>query len=206
MENKSSRKSEPKPVLPPSWEEAAREAAKVVLRGGVILYPTDTIWGIGCDATNKTAVERVFTIKGRPNGKAMLLLLDNEAKLPYYVGQVPSMAYELLDVAVSPLTIIYPEGRNIAPLLLAEDGSIGIRITKEAFSRRLCELCKVPIVSTSANFSGEISPKVFAEINPDLIALADYVVPIKRDETASHRASEIIKLGKGNEVEVIRPA
>lgn len=186
------------------WQEAISEAAEVVKKGGIILYPTDTIWGIGCDATNEKAVERVFKIKERPSSKAMLLLIDSDAKLSNYVKQVPSMAYQFIDCAVHPLTIIYPGARNIAPALIPTEGTIGIRITKEPFSQKLCQTIRVPLVSTSANLSGAPSPRFFAEISPEIISRVDYVVPIRQDETEIKSASEIIKLGVNNEVEIIR--
>lgn len=191
-------------LLPKEWQEVVREAAKVIQSGGVILYPTDTIWGIGCDATNEDAVKRVFEIKERPSNKSMLLLLDNEAKLPWLVKEVPSMAYDLIECAVHPLTIIYPGARHVAPQLISEEGTIGIRITEEAFSKSLCKAIGVPLVSTSANLSGQPSPRYFAEINPEVIARVDYVVPVRQDETIPHTPSEIIKLGIHNEVEIIR--
>ncbi|KXB37304.1 Sua5/YciO/YrdC/YwlC family protein [Bacteroidales bacterium KA00251] len=192
--------------LSKEWQAAVLEAAKVVKAGGVILYPTDTIWGIGCDATNEKAVERIFTIKERPSNKAMLLLIDSDAKLPWLVKEVPSIAYDLIDSAVHPLTIIYPGARHVAPALIPEEGTLGIRITRELFSQSLCKNIGVPLVSTSANLSGHPSPRTFAEIDPEIIHRVDYVVPVRQNETAPHTPSEIIKLGVHNEVEIIRGA
>ena len=142
-----------------------KQACEVMQRGGIILYPTDTIWGIGCDATNAEAVQRVYKIKQRADSKALIVLTDSEAKVEYYVSEVPETAWQLLDVAVKPLTLIYPGARNLATNLLADDGSIAIRITKEPFSQQLCRLFRKAIVSTSANISGNAAPHNFSEIS-----------------------------------------
>ena len=179
-------------------------AIKVLQEGGVILYPTDTIWGIGCDATNEAAVERIFNIKKRADSKAMLLLADSPAKLGYYIEEVPDMAWDLIELATKPLTIIYPGGRNLAKNLLADDGSVGIRITREPFSHRLCERFRKPIVSTSANLSGDPAPTFFAEIADEVKEAVDYIVTYRRDDTAPAQPSGIIKLGVRGEIKVIR--
>jgi len=181
------------------------KAQEVLYKGGVILYPTDTIWGIGCDATNEAAVRRVFEIKKRVDSKALLVLIDNPVKLDFYVQEVPEVAWDLVDLAENPLTIIYPGGRNLAPNLLAEDGSVGIRITKEEFSKKLCERFRKAIVSTSANVSGEPSPGFFDEISPEIIAGVDYVVNYRREDKTIAKPSSIIRLGVGGQVQVIRP-
>ena len=186
--------------------EAIREAVRVLRGGGVILYPTDTIWGIGCDATNEAAVKRVFEIKHRPTSKAMLLLIDSDAKLPGLVREVPSIAYDLIDVAVRPLTLIYPGARNVAPELIAEDGSVGIRITREPFSRALCRVAGVPLVSTSANVSGEPSASCYAEISAEILQAVDYIVPVRQEEPSGAHASEIIAVGVDGSVKIIRKA
>ena len=136
--------------------------------GGVILYPTDTIWGIGCDATNEDAVRRVYEIKQRQDSKAMLVLVDSSVKVDFYVRDVPEVAWDLIDLADKPLTIIYSGARNLAANLLAEDGSVGIRVTNEDFSKRLCQQFRKAIVSTSANISGQPSPKNFSEISEEV--------------------------------------
>lgn len=141
------------------YRDDIRQAVDVMNQGGIILYPTDTIWGIGCDATNADAVRRVFEIKQRDDVKALITLIDSEAKLEFYVREVPEVAWQLIEVAERPLTIIYDGARNLAPNLLAEDGSAGIRITREEFSRNLCMRMRRAIVSTSANISGQPSPK-----------------------------------------------
>lgn len=186
------------------YRDDIRQAVEVMNKGGVILYPTDTIWGIGCDATNPEAVKRVYDIKHRNDAKALITLIDSEAKLEAYVTNVPEVAWQLIEVAEKPLTIIYDGARNLAPNLLAEDGSAGIRITREEFSKNLCMRMRRAIVSTSANISGEPSPKCFADISPDIINAVDYVCTSRRNEEKNPPASNIIKLGAGGEVKVIR--
>lgn len=186
------------------YREDISKAVEVMNKGGVVLYPTDTIWGIGCDATNEEAVKRVFEIKRRNDAKALITLIDSEAKLEAYVSEVPEVAWQLIEVAERPLTIIYDGARNLAPNLMAEDGSVGIRITREEFSRNLCMRMRRPIVSTSANISGEPSPQNFSDISPEILAAVDYVCTSRREESQNPPASNIIKLGVGGEVKVIR--
>ncbi len=194
-------------------KEDMQEALRVLQSGGVILYPTDTVWGIGCDATNEQVVQRIFKIKQRAEAKAMLVLLDAPGKLQGYVEEVPEMAWDLIDCAVAnpedevqqkPMTIIYPNARNLAPSLIAEDGSVGIRITQEVFSKTLCERLKRPLVSTSANISGTPPPAIFAEISNEILEAVDYVVRFRQDDTRKAQPSSIIKLGLHNEIKVIR--
>lgn len=191
-------------TLTEEYKKALREAASVIKKGGIILYPTDTIWGLGCDATNEEAVQRIFTLKKRAESKAMLLLIDTDAKLPGLVRQVPDIAYQLIDAAVAPLTLIYPEGRNVAPSLISEEGTLGIRITHETFSNALCAMVRVPLVSTSANISGEPSPQTFSAISEEIKAGVDYIVPVRQEESAPTRPSEIIAIGAGGEVKILR--
>lgn len=186
------------------YREDINKAIEVMNKGGVVLYPTDTIWGIGCDATNEEAVKRVFEIKRRNDAKALITLIDSEAKLEAYVENVPEVAWQLIEVAERPLTIIYDGARNLAPNLLAEDGSVGIRITREEFSKNLCMRMRRPIVSTSANISGEPSPQSFADISSEILSGVDYICTSRREEKQNPPASNIIKLGVGGEVKVIR--
>ena len=197
------------------------EAVRVLRAGGVIVYPTDTVWGIGCDATNEEAVRRVYALKRRADSKSMLVLLDAPGKLQGYVEEVPEMAWELLECtsplqlplqggrenteSIRPLTIIYPRGKNLAKNLLAEDGSVGIRITRESFSKALCERLRRPIVSTSANISGEPAAKTFRQISEEVLEQADYVCLYRRDDEEEKAPSSIIKVGLHNEIEIIRP-
>lgn len=172
--------------------------------GGVILYPTDTIWGIGCDATNEDAVRRVYEIKQRQDSKAMLVLVDSSVKVDFYVRDVPEVAWDLIDLADKPLTIIYSGARNLAANLLAEDGSVGIRVTNEDFSKRLCQQFRKAIVSTSANISGQPSPKNFSEISEEVKSAVDYIVSYRQEEMSNPKPSSIIKLDKGGVIKIIR--
>lgn len=181
------------------------KAQEVLFKGGLILYPTDTIWGIGCDATNEEAVKRVYDLKKRIDSKALLVLVDSAAKLDFYVSEVPDVAWDLVELSEKPLTIIYPKARNLAANLLADDGSVGIRVTREDFSRKLCERFRKAIVSTSANVSGEASPRFYDEISPEILAGVDYVVHYRRDDKTPSKPSSIIRLGSGGQVQVIRP-
>ena len=180
------------------------EAVRVLKEGGILLYPTDTIWGIGCDATNREAVERIYRLKQRSDAKSMLVLVGSEGELQRTVEEVPEAAWMLIEAAVNPLTIIYDRPVGVAPNLLAEDGSLGIRITNELFSRTLCQRLKRPLVSTSANISGEKSPATFADIDPAIIAGVDYVVKYRQEENMPHRSSNIIKLSDSGVVKIIR--
>jgi L-threonylcarbamoyladenylate synthase len=181
-----------------------KKACEVMAAGGVILYPTDTVWGIGCDATNEAAVRKVYQIKQREDSKSMLVLVDSPVKVEFYVSDVPEIAWDLAELADKPLTIIYPHARNLAPNLVAQDGSIGIRITHEAFSKRLCERFRKAIVSTSANISGQPTPQIFAEIPDEVKQAVDYIVGYRQDDTAKARPSGIIKVGDGGLIQVIR--
>lgn len=173
-------------------------------KGGVILYPTDTIWGIGCDATNEEAVRRVYQIKQRSDSKAMLVLVDSPVKVDFYVQDVPEVAWDLIEVADKPLTIIYSGARNLASNLIAEDGSVGIRVTNEEFSKRLCQQFRKAIVSTSANISGQPSPANYSEITEELKSMVDYVVGYRQEEMGHPKPSSIIKLDKGGVIKIIR--
>lgn len=184
-------------------KEEVRKACEVLKNGGIILYPTDTIWGIGCDATNELAVKRIYELKHREDNKAMLVLLDDVGKLASYV-EVPDVAYELLEVNDKPMTIIYPNAKNLAKNLIAQDRTIVIRITSEAFTKALLYRFRKPIVSTSANISGEPSPKCFAEISDAVKSVVDYVVDFRQEETSNPAPSSIIKLGVGGEIQIIR--
>ncbi len=177
---------------------------EVLEKGGVILYPTDIIWGLGCDATNQKAVERIFQIKKRPEGKPFIILLDDERKLFNYVKEIPEIACELIEVAVRPLTIVYPQGMNVAKNLLAEDGSIAIRIVKDEFCRKLIKKFNKPIVFTSANVSDSPAPTIFSEIEKYIINSVDYVVEWRQNDNKKSELLEIIKLGVNGEVVIIR--
>ena len=186
--------------------EDLESALRVLRAGGVVVYPTDTVWGIGCDATNEEAVRRIFRLKKRADSKSMLVLLDSAAKLDYY-AEVPPTAEMLLEVrgeGEKPLTIIYPKGRHLAESLLAEDGSVGIRITDEPFSKALCAQLRHPVVSTSANISGEPAARLFREISPEILEGADYVCRFRRDDESEHEPSSIIKVNEDGTFVIIR--
>jgi L-threonylcarbamoyladenylate synthase len=180
------------------------KACEVMRDGGLILYPTDTIWGIGCDATNEKAVQKVYKLKQRADHKAMLVLIDQAANLDRYVADVPEIAWQLIEVSDKPLTIIYEQGKNLAASLLAEDGSIGIRVTNEAFSHKLCERFRKPLVSTSANVSGTPSPACFDDIADAIRQGVDYIVNYRRDDRRKAEPSGIIKLSAGGFFQIIR--
>lgn len=185
-------------------EEDIANALETLRRGGTILYPTDTVWGLGCDATNSEAVRRIYEIKRRADSKAMIVLLSRPDDLWNYVDDVPDVAFELIEAAVDPLTIVYDRGRRLAPELLASDGSIGIRITSENVSSRLCRGLRRPLVSTSANISGSPAPAIFAEIPPEIISAVDYVMESRRDDHRRARPSSVIKLSSNGIVKILR--
>ncbi|WP_347839638.1 L-threonylcarbamoyladenylate synthase [uncultured Draconibacterium sp.] len=181
-----------------------KKAVEVLKDGGIILYPTDTIWGIGCDATNAEAVKRIYDIKKREDSKSMLVLMENPALLNRYVDDVPEVAWDLVEISTTPLTVIYPGAKNLAPNLIAADSSIGIRFTKEEFTTKLLQRFRRPIVSTSANISGEKSPAFFDEISDEIKKLVDYVVEYRQNDHTPSKPSSIIKLGPGGQIDIIR--
>lgn len=184
--------------------EDIKNACKVMIEGGIILFPTDTIWGIGCDATNEEAVRKVYELKQRADSKAMLVLVDTPVKVDFYVDEVPDVAWDIIELSEKPVTIIYPGARNLAHNLLADDGSAGIRVTKEKFSHRLCQRFRKAIVSTSANISGQPSPANFSEISEEIKSAVDYIVNYRQDELNKPSPSGIIKLDKGGVIKIIR--
>jgi L-threonylcarbamoyladenylate synthase len=196
-------------------EQDIKNAVETLRRGGVILYPTDTVWGIGCDATNAEAVKRVYDIKQRDDSKALICLVDSDARLQRYVRQVPDVAWQLIDCITGsdqssasnvqrPTTLILDGAVNLAPNLIADDGSIGIRITQEPFSKELCYRFQKAIVSTSANISGEPPAQNYCDIDPRLLEAVDYVCWSRRQEHKPHKPSAIIRLGVDGEVKIIR--
>ena len=189
-------------------EEDIRNAVETMKRGGVILYPTDTVWGIGCDATNPEAVKRVYDIKQRDDSKALICLVDSDARLQRYIRNVPDVAWQLIDslkeVDSKPTTLILDGAINLAENLIAEDGSIGIRITNEPFSKELCYRFQKAIVSTSANISGEPAAQNYCDIDPRILEAVDYVCWSRRQEHKPHTPSSIIKLKANGEVTIIR--
>ena len=189
-------------------EEDIRKAVEVLRKGGVILYPTDTVWGIGCDATNAEAVKRVYEIKQRDDSKALICLVDSDARLQRYVRNVPEVAWQLIDSLKEsdcrPTTLILDGAINLAPNLIADDGSIGMRITQEPFSKELCYRFQKALVSTSANISGEPAAQNYCDIDPRIVEAVDYVCWSRRQEHKPHQPSSIIRLRENGEVTIIR--
>jgi L-threonylcarbamoyladenylate synthase len=186
------------------FEEDIKESLNILRNGGIILYPTDTVWGLGCDATNASAVEKIFNIKSREPDKSLLILVNSEQMVDRYVNVVPEIASELTSVSDTPLTIIYPGGKNLAPGVCATDGSVGIRICMDDFCNELINRFRKPIVSTSANLSGKTSPGNFSEIEQDLIGKADYVVKYRQDDRQKHSTSPVIKIELNGTFKIIR--
>lgn len=180
------------------------QCLKTLSAGGLILYPTDTVWGIGCDATNAEAVNRIYQLKQRDDSKALIVLIDSADHLDHYVIDVPEIARELIDVAVKPLTIIYEGAYNLAPNVLGAEDSVGIRIPNDEFCHRLCERYGKPIVSTSANVSGHPTPKTFAAIDNTIVKGVDYAVNYRRNDATPHQPSNIILLSRDGTFKIIR--
>ena len=185
-------------------QDEVKKAIEVMKAGGVILYPTDTVWGIGCDATNAEAVKKIYEIKRREDSKAMLCLIDSEARLSRYVRRVADVTWDLIEMSDKPLTVIYNNVTGLAPNLIAEDGSAGIRITREEFSKELCFRFQKPIVSTSANISGEPTPQTFDEISAEIKEAVDYVVRYNQRCKEKHKPSSIIKIDENGAFTIIR--
>lgn len=185
-------------------KEEVNKAFEILKNGGIILYPTDTIWGIGCDPTDPLAVEKIIKLKGRSEDKSMIILLDTVNKLPSYVNEVPEIAYDLIEFSENPLTIIYSGAKNLAPNVPAQDRSIGIRIVKHQFCEQLLQRFRKPIISTSANLSGQASPASFADISDEIIKGVDYVVNWEQNIISEKRPSTIMKLEPGGKFSFIR--
>jgi L-threonylcarbamoyladenylate synthase len=179
-------------------------ANEVLKKGGVILYPTDTVWGLGCDATKTKPVEKIFKIKKRPESKGFIILLDDFDKLTDYVESVPGITADLIASIDRPLTIIYPNAKNVAKNLMHPDGSIAIRIVRDEFCKTMVSLFGKPVVSTSANLSGKPAPLIFNKINPDIIKKVDYVVDLYQNRIDQVRPSTIIKFEKSGNYRIIR--
>ena len=204
MKHSEEKTAAPKPQSESVFRDDIREAVRVMQSGGVILYPTDTIWGIGCDACNEDAVRRVFEIKRRAEAKSLISLVDSEVKVEFYVRSVPDVAWQLWECSDEPLTLVLDGARNLASGVIASDGSVALRVTREAFSRQLCMRMKRAIVSTSANIAGEPAPRCFSEISPEILQAVDYVCLSRRDEAPRQTPSHIIKIGPSGEVKIIR--
>lgn len=185
-------------------KEEVEKALSILKKGDTILYPTDTIWGIGCDATNEAAVKKVYEIKGRSDSKALIVLISSIEQLWDYVEQVPEIAWDIVEFADQPLTIIYPKAKRLAANLSAEDGSIAIRLVQDDFCKRLINRLNRPIVSTSANISGEVSPQNFNDIDRKIKERVDHIVNWNQGAVSNNKPSKIIKLGLKGEVTIIR--
>lgn len=184
--------------------DSISQAVKVLKEGGLILYPTDTVWGIGCDATNEKAVAKVYALKHREDSKALVLLAADLDMVARYIKEIPQMAIQLVEVNDAPMTIVYPGAMGLAHNVVAEDGSVGIRIPLQGFCTELLKRFPRPIVSTSANISGEACPKNFSEISPAILEGVDYVVDPQFESSSSGKASQIIKVGLDGEIKIIR--
>jgi L-threonylcarbamoyladenylate synthase len=186
------------------FEEDLKQSLKVLKEGGVILYPTDTIWGLGCDATNLSAVEKIFKIKSRPEPTSLIILVNGESMVERYVKDIPETAFQITEVSDKPLTIIYPEGKSLAAGVCSEDGSVGIRICIDPFCYELITRFRKPIVSTSANFSGIQSPVHFGEIDEKIINAADFVVKYRQKDRQKQTVSPVIKIDKNGVFKILR--
>ena len=180
------------------------EAVKVMRTGGVILYPTDTVWGIGCDATNAEAVAKIYAIKKRTESKAMICLVDSDNRIQRYVRNVPEVAWDVMTMSEKPTTVILDGADGLAKNLIAEDGSIAMRITQEPFSKELCYRMQKPIVSTSANISGEPAAQNYCDISEEIRNAVDYICTSRRQEHQPHKPSSIIRIRQNGEFEIIR--
>ena len=180
------------------------EAVKVMRAGGVILYPTDTVWGIGCDATNAEAVAKIYAIKKRAESKAMICLVDSANRIQRYVRNVPEVAWDVMTMSEKPTTVILDGADGLAKNLIAEDGSIAMRITQEPFSKELCYRMQKPIVSTSANISGEPAAQNYCDISEEIRNAVDYICTSRRQEHQPHKPSSIIRIRQNGEFEIIR--
>jgi len=186
-------------------QDEVKKAVEIMKQGGVILYPTDTVWGIGCDATNEAAVQKVYEIKRRSDSKALICLVDSTDRLARYVRNVADVTWDLIDLSEKPLTVIFDNATGLAPNLLAEDGSVGLRVTREEFSKELCYRFQKPIVSTSANISGEPTAATFDEISEEIKQAVDYVVRYNQRSKERHKPSSIVKIKANGEFTIIRP-
>ena len=187
-----------------TFEDDIKESLNILRKGGIILYPTDTIWGLGCDPTNESAVNSIFRLKSREENKSLIILADGVSMIERYVKDIPEIVYELIDVSDTPLTIIYPDAKNLAPGVFGEDGSIGIRVCKDEFCSELISRFRKPIVSTSANFSGNPPPGNFIEIEKNLLNKVDYIVKYRQDDRSKNSASPVIKINKDGSIKIIR--
>jgi L-threonylcarbamoyladenylate synthase len=187
-----------------SFEEDIKESINVLRQGGIVLYPTDTIWGLGCDPTNESAVSKIYKIKSREENKSLIILVDGLTMLERYVVDIPEIVYELIEVSDTPLTIIYSKGKNLAKGVCSDDGSIGIRVCSDEFCRELITRFRKPLVSTSANFSGKPSASNFSEVEQGLCEKVDYIVNYRQDDRSKSSSSPVIKINSDGTIKIIR--
>jgi L-threonylcarbamoyladenylate synthase len=185
-------------------KDEVAKALKVITEGGIILYPTDTIWGIGCDATNTEAIRRIFKLKQRDEAKSMIVLIDTENKLESYISDVNPLAYDLIAYAENPLTLVMPGAKNLSPAIINKDSSIGIRVVKHPFCEQLIQRLRKPLVSTSANISGKASPQYFAQVSDEIINGVDYVVDLEQQDMEIKNPSTIMRLEPDGKFQFIR--
>jgi L-threonylcarbamoyladenylate synthase len=186
------------------FEDDLKNSLRVLKAGGVILYPTDTIWGLGCDPTNSQSVEKIFAIKSRPDSKSLIIIVNDLSMLERYVKNIPATALSLVNVSDDPITIIYPEGKNLAPGVCSEDGSVGIRICRDEFCIELITRFRKPLISTSANIAGKSAPAHFGEIDNEIISKVDYTVFHKQNDRKKQKASAVIKIEKDGSLKILR--
>ncbi len=186
------------------FQKEIQKAVKVLKDGGIILYPTDTIWGIGCDSSNPEAIKRVYEIKKREDAKSLIVLVDSINMAERYVEEIPEIAYKLIELTTTPLTVIFPQAKLLPENLVNKDGSIAMRVPSDDFANELVFKFRRPIISTSANVAGEPSPANFNEISEEIKSAVDYIVDYRQDDLTKHKASGIIKLGPTGEIQVIR--
>jgi L-threonylcarbamoyladenylate synthase len=185
-------------------QEDIKNAIKVLKNGGLILYPTDTIWGIGCDATNEEAVKKIYKIKQRNDNKSLLVLVNSATMIEYYVDELSDLAFDIFELSIEPTTLILDKAKNLAKNLINIDGSVGFRVTKEEFTNKLISQFRLPIVSTSANISGQTPAVIFDEISEEIINSVDYVVKYRQDDLTKAKPSRILKLTNSGEITIIR--
>ena len=190
--------------MPDDIYQEVIKIAEILKKGGIIIYPTDTVWGLGCDASNFEAVEKLYQIKKRDKSKSMLILVDSDHKIQRHIKDMPDVAWDIIDVADSPTTIIYDKGYNVAENLLAEDGSLGVRVCKDKFCQEIIKKLKWPLVSTSANYSGEPSPMSYTDIDKSLLEKVDYVVEYRRQEKIKAKPSAIFRLNNNGNIKILR--
>ena len=188
-----------------TMQQDIEKAVSVMRRGGLIAYPTDTVWGIGCDATDSAAVRRVYELKRRADSKALITLGGSPEMLVRTVGTVPEAAARLIAESPRPVTVVYPQARGLAPELLADDGSAGVRLTREVFSAALCEALGSPVVSTSANVSGSPSPRFYDEITAEILDGVDYVAMTRRDDNTPSQPSTVVRIAPDGSIITLRP-